>query len=211
MSHKTKNKLLSLKQRLVLPRALVLVAAFLASTMGIGLAAFEPVYAQTQAEATECYERYNDNILIGTEGAGYRNSGCKFEGGQGNCLTASGGDFGKVRCSQEANTEPVMLDSNINNLDECAKDEDLSFDWGTDCVDTPGLINIIFGVLASLVGVAVVGGIAWGGMLYTTSNGNSAKAQQGITVIVNSVIGLLLFIFLFAITNFLIPGGVFRS
>lgn len=97
---------------------------------------------------------------------------------------------------------------------ECAKkDEDTSFNWGvssTGCggADTTNLISTVFKVLAGIVGIAVVGGISWGGMLYTTSNGNSAKAQQGITTIVNAVIGLLLFIFMFALTNFIVPGGI---
>lgn len=92
---------------------------------------------------------------------------------------------------------------------ECAEAADLSFDWGGgDCTTTRELITLGFRLLAGIVGIAVVGGITWGGILYTTSNGNASKAQQGITTIVNSVIGLLLFIFLFALANFLVPGGV---
>ena len=82
------------------------------------------------------------------------------------------------------------------------------------CDDTGGnpILNMIFQIvnfLAVGVGIAVVGGIVWGSLLYTTSNGDSGKAQQGITTIVNSVIGLLLFIFAYAIINFVVPGGVF--
>lgn len=92
---------------------------------------------------------------------------------------------------------------------ECTESADLSFDWGGgDCTNTRELITLGFRLLAGIVGIAVVGGITWGGILYTTSNGNASKAQQGITTIVNSVIGLLLFIFLFALANFLVPGGV---
>lgn len=88
---------------------------------------------------------------------------------------------------------------------------ELSLNWDINndgCNDTKDLITMIFRLLAGIVGIAVVGGIAWGGMLYASSNGNASKAQQGITTIVNAVIGLLLFIFMFAITNFLVPGGV---
>lgn len=100
----------------------------------------------------------------------------------------------------------------IGNGDgECAEAADLSFDWGGgDCTNARELITLGFRLLAGIVGIAVVGGITWGGILYTTSNGNASKAQQGITTIVNSVIGLLLFIFLFALANFLVPGGVIR-
>lgn len=93
---------------------------------------------------------------------------------------------------------------------DCADSTKTSFNWGNSCAKTEHLLGTIFKLLAGIVGVAVVGGIAWGGMLYTTSNGNSAKAQQGITTIVNAIIGLFLFIFLFALTNFLVPGGILK-
>jgi hypothetical protein len=71
------------------------------------------------------------------------------------------------------------------------------------------LISEILLFLSVGVGIAVVAGIAIGGITYATSEGNPSKAQKGITIIVNAVIGLVLYLLLFAITNFLIPGGVF--
>lgn len=76
------------------------------------------------------------------------------------------------------------------------------------CASIPSVLNTIINFLAIGVGIAVVGGIVWGAMLYTTSNGDSGKTQQGITVIVNAVIGLIVFIFMYAIINFIVPGGV---
>lgn len=70
------------------------------------------------------------------------------------------------------------------------------------------LILQVINFMAIGVGIIVVGGIVWGAMLYTTSNGDSGKSQQGITTIVNAVIGLLLFVFTYAIINYLVPGGV---
>jgi len=213
MSNKTKTSTSYLKQRLVQLRGLLVVPALLASMTGAWLLASQPVYAQTQGDATQCYRQFNGATLppVGSDRVQFESLNCEFSNGQGNCLFVGDENFGPVRCSPQANTRPTAVDAGINNLDECVDKADLSFDWGTDCVDAPGLINIVFGVLASLVGIAVVAGISWGGMLYATSNGNSAKAQQGITTIVNAVIGLLIFIFLFAITNFLVPGGIFRS
>ncbi|MGH7196928.1 MAG: hypothetical protein ACREGJ_04160 [Candidatus Saccharimonadales bacterium] len=63
--------------------------------------------------------------------------------------------------------------------------------------------------LAAGVGLAVVGGIIYGGFLYITARGNSGQTEKGRDVILNAVIGLLLFIFMFAIMNFIIPGGIF--
>lgn len=71
------------------------------------------------------------------------------------------------------------------------------------------LLLTIINFLAIGVGIAVVGGIAFGGIRYASANGNASQAQQGITFIVNSVIGLVLFILMYAIINFLVPGGLF--
>lgn len=78
-------------------------------------------------------------------------------------------------------------------------------------VTNPIIIGLleIFNFLAIGVGLVVTGGIIYGGILYATANGNASKGQQGITIITNSVIGLLLFIFMYAILNYLVPGGLF--
>jgi hypothetical protein len=70
------------------------------------------------------------------------------------------------------------------------------------------MLKLIVNFLSVGVGVVAVGGIVWGAVLYTTSNGDASKSKQGVTVIVNTVIGLLLFVFAYALMNFLIPGGL---
>jgi hypothetical protein len=64
-------------------------------------------------------------------------------------------------------------------------------------------------VVSGLVGLATVGGIIWGGMLYITARANAGQVEKAKVVIINSVIGLALFIFMFTILQFLIPGGIF--
>lgn len=104
----------------------------------------------------------------------------------------------------------------------CGKDEvETSFEWGgTKCfpiktadggVTNPLMVGLleIFNFLAIGVGIVVTGGIIYGGIIYATSNGNASQSQKGVTVIVNSVIGLLLFIFMYAILNFIVPGRLF--
>lgn len=71
------------------------------------------------------------------------------------------------------------------------------------------LRNIII-FLAGGVGLAVVGGIIAGAYMYITARASASQAEQGQTMIINSVIGLLLFIFMFAILQFIIPGGIFQ-
>lgn len=81
----------------------------------------------------------------------------------------------------------------------------------TDLNDNPIyklLLNAI-NFLAVGVGIVVVGGIVYGSFLIVNSNANAGRTQQGISIIVNAFIGLLLYIFLFAIVNYLVPGGLF--
>jgi hypothetical protein len=67
----------------------------------------------------------------------------------------------------------------------------------------------VFNFFAVGIGILTVAGIILGGIKYATANGNTSQAEQGITTIVNAVIGLLLFIFMFALLNWLVPGGLF--
>lgn len=71
------------------------------------------------------------------------------------------------------------------------------------------LILWVITLMSMGVGIAVVIGIIFGGILYAMSDGDAGKAKEGQQIIVNAVIGLFLFIFLYAAANFLIPGGLF--
>lgn len=72
------------------------------------------------------------------------------------------------------------------------------------------LILWAIGIMAAGVGIAVVVGIIFGGIAYAMSDGDAGKAKEGQEIIANAIIGLFLFIFLYAGANFLIPGGLFK-
>lgn len=91
----------------------------------------------------------------------------------------------------------------------CPDDADAS---SGDLEQNPIFALLLFAInfLTAGIGIAAVGFIVWGGIIYSTAGGNREKVQTAISYITNAVIGLLLFISMFAITNFLIPGGVFN-
>lgn len=68
----------------------------------------------------------------------------------------------------------------------------------------------VFNFFAIGIGILVVAGIIMGGIRYATAGGNTGQAQQGISIITNAVIGLLLFLFMYALINWLVPGGLFH-
>ena len=74
------------------------------------------------------------------------------------------------------------------------------------------IINIIKQVIKILTAgvlVAAVGAVIYGAFLYTTSEGSPDKIKKAREVWTNTVIGIIMFAFMVAITNFIIPGGVF--
>lgn len=88
-----------------------------------------------------------------------------------------------------------------------------SIDFHCSDNSTDGVSAILMYVINFMgigVGIAVVIGIILGGVKYAASDGDEAKAKEGREMIANSIIGLFLFIFLYAGANFLIPGGAFN-
>lgn len=80
--------------------------------------------------------------------------------------------------------------------------------YSTDGVSA--IIMYVINFMAIGVGIAVVIGIIFGGITYAQSDGEESKAKEGREIIGNSIIGLFLFIFLYAGANFLVPGGAFN-
>ena len=81
-----------------------------------------------------------------------------------------------------------------------------SGEGGAALVDIVGQVIKIMTVLG---GVLAVGAVVVGAILYSASGNNPQNMQKAKTIWMNTAIGLILFGFFVAITNFLIPGGVF--
>lgn len=78
----------------------------------------------------------------------------------------------------------------------------------TQCDLISKYINPFVDLLAALVGVAVVTSIIIGGIQYSSSGGDPGKAAAAKERIRNAIIALIVFIFLYSMLNFLIPGGI---
>lgn len=70
------------------------------------------------------------------------------------------------------------------------------------------VLKLVLNILSVGIGIVAVGGIVYGAILYTSARDNSGQTQQAIGIIRNVVIGLLLYIFMVSILNWLVPGGV---
>ena len=67
----------------------------------------------------------------------------------------------------------------------------------------------IFRFLSAGVGLVVIGSIVVAGIQYSASRGNPQATEASIKRITNAIIGLLVYLFMFAIANYLVPGGMF--
>ena len=69
-------------------------------------------------------------------------------------------------------------------------------------------VNPLINFLSALVGVGVVISIIIGGIQYSSSEGDPGKASAAKNRIRNAIIALITFIILYAMLNFLVPGGL---
>lgn len=73
-----------------------------------------------------------------------------------------------------------------------------------------GNLNNIIDVLAGLVGVVVVGTIILGGIQYAMAGDKAEAVSAAKQRIINGLIALVAFLFIFAFLQWLIPGGAFK-
>lgn len=74
-----------------------------------------------------------------------------------------------------------------------------------------GVLLLVINILTAGVGALAVAGIVYGSILYTSAGGNQEQVKKAITVFTNVVIGVIAFAGMWALLNFLIPGGVFEA
>lgn len=77
---------------------------------------------------------------------------------------------------------------------------------GTDCVMAK-YVNPIVNFLAAVVGIVVVGSVILGGIQYSASDGDPGKVSAAKRRIINSLLALAAFVFLYAFLQWVIPGG----
>lgn len=71
------------------------------------------------------------------------------------------------------------------------------------------LLIMTLNIMTAGVGILAVGGIVYGSILYATAEDKADQVKKAQGIITNVVIGLILFAFMWAGLNFIVPGGVF--
>lgn len=80
-------------------------------------------------------------------------------------------------------------------------------------VENTGLWSLLLttiNILTAGVGVLALGGIVYGAILYTSAGGSPEQVKKARTIFTNVVIGVVAFAGMYALLNFIVPGGVFN-
>jgi len=72
-----------------------------------------------------------------------------------------------------------------------------------------GILELTLNILTAGIGIAAVGGIIYGAVLYTSAGGSTEQVKKATTVFTNVAIGVIAYALMYALLNFLIPGGLF--
>lgn len=75
----------------------------------------------------------------------------------------------------------------------------------------PQPVTDIINFMSFGVGIVVVGLIIVGGIQYITSGGVPQRIEAARKRITNAIVALVLFIFMYALLQWLIPGGIFGN
>ena len=111
--------------------------------------------------------------------------------------SSSDGDAGENK-EKEDEKEP------IDNTPEEVKTAILPESWKIE-----DILNMILLVVTTGVGIAAVGAIVYAGVLYITARDNAGQVSKAKTMIMNTVIGVVAYILMWAFLQWIIPGGVF--
>ena len=99
---------------------------------------------------------------------------------------------------------PIDQDGNsTSGQDGCASTSILDGCWQIE-----DILNLILTTLTIGAGVMATGSIIVAGAIYATARDNASQVQKAKTMIFNTVIGIIIYSFFWAIMQWIIPGGI---
>ncbi len=122
------------------------------------------------------------SIVISNYGSSYAFAEELVEDGNGNITTPNG---------------------NNSKSPTDAKTAILPSDWKIE-----DILNMVLVVVTTGVGIAAVGSIVFAGVLYITARDNAAQVSKAKTMIMNTIIGIIAYILMWAFLEWIIPGGI---
>ena len=154
------------------------------------------------------------NGSTGSDAGGCTRAVSKLKCGDGSepdAITGKCKDGTKPSVDGKGGTSGVDPDNN-NTGTKCGEATTVLINCDGEGVTALGnVLKIAIVVLTTIIGIAAVGGVAWASILYAKAEDNQGNVSEAKTIIRNIVIGILLYGFMIAIINWLVPGGVIAT
>jgi len=113
----------------------------------------------------------------------------------------------------ETTDNPVTPDTQKDCTDVETSIIKVKCDTTKDGVEGSGVWALLLlgvNILTAGVGIVAVAGVVYGAVLYTTASGDPAKVKKALGIFTNVAIGVIAYAGMFAILNFITPGGLFN-
>ena len=125
------------------------------------------------------------SVLVSNYSSNYAFAEELVEDGNGNITTPNGNNSKNSEAPAEAKTAILPSDWKIEDI-----------------------LNMVLVVVTTGVGIAAVGSIVFAGILYITARDNAAQVSKAKTMIMNTIIGIVAYILMWAFLEWIIPGGI---
>lgn len=125
------------------------------------------------------------SVLVSNYSSNYAFAEELVEDGSGNLTTPNGNNSKSSEAPAEAKTAILPSDWKIEDI-----------------------LNMVLVVVTTGVGIAAVGSIVFAGVLYITARDNAAQVSKAKTMIMNTIIGIIAYILMWAFLEWIIPGGI---
>ncbi|MDR0887314.1 MAG: pilin [Candidatus Nomurabacteria bacterium] len=104
--------------------------------------------------------------------------------------------------------EEACNESSGSVKDPCENTTIIKVECGENGEGIQNILNLIMQILTVGVGIAAVLGVTIAAIIYTTAGGDESKTKLAKTMIFNIVIGLILYVLLWALLNFILPNQI---
>ncbi|HMS92802.1 MAG TPA: hypothetical protein PKD28_00295 [Candidatus Saccharibacteria bacterium] len=73
------------------------------------------------------------------------------------------------------------------------------------------LLKLVVNIMTAGAGILAIAGIIYGSVMYTTAGGNQEQVKKARGILTNVVIGVIAFAAMWALLQWLLPGGVLNK
>jgi len=73
------------------------------------------------------------------------------------------------------------------------------------------LLIMAINIMSAGVGIAAVGGVVFGSIMYMTAGDSPDKIKKANIFLMNVILGIIVYAVMWAFLNFIIPGGLFKA